>query len=99
MFELENFQGVIIGAAAFLIIGLFHPIVVKTEYYFGTRLWYLFLILGVVALAMSVALNHSIWSPILGVFGFSSFWTIKELFEQRDRVSKGWFPRNPKRKD
>ena len=27
----------------------------------------------------------------------SSFWTIKEVFEQEERVKKGWFPKNPKR--
>jgi len=37
-------------------------------------------------------------SAICGVFAFSSFWTIKEIFEQEERVQKGWFPRNPKRK-
>ena len=34
-----NFEGIIIGAAAFLIIGIFHPIVVKGEYYFGAKIW------------------------------------------------------------
>lgn len=34
----------------------------------------------------------------LGVFAFSSLWTIKELFEQREpRVAKGWFPANPEK--
>ena len=36
-------------------------------------------------------------SAICGVFAFSSFWTIKEVFEQEERVLKGWFPKNPKR--
>ena len=35
---------------------------------------------------------------LAGVFAFSSFWTIKELFEQQERVRKGWFPANPKRR-
>ena len=38
-------------------------------------------------------------STLAGVIGFSSFWTIMEIFEQRQRVKKGWFPMNPKRKD
>jgi hypothetical protein len=33
-----------------------------------------------------------------GVTAFSSFWSIIEVFEQRERVRKGWFPENPKRK-
>ena len=36
--------GIAIGICTFLIIGLFHPIVVKAEYYWGTRccgyFWY-----------------------------------------------------------
>ncbi|MBQ8450132.1 MAG: DUF4491 family protein, partial [Bacteroidaceae bacterium] len=27
-----NFQGIIIGIATFLVIGLFHPLVIKAEY-------------------------------------------------------------------
>jgi hypothetical protein len=29
----------------------------------------------------------------VNIFAFSSFWTIKELFEQKERVKKGWFPK------
>ncbi|MBO7165799.1 MAG: DUF4491 family protein, partial [Muribaculaceae bacterium] len=32
-----------------------------------------------------------------GVFAFSSFWSIKEVEGQQERVRKGWFPRNPRR--
>ena len=38
-------------------------------------------------------------SSILGVFGASSLWAIGELFEQRRRVLRGWFPKNPKRQN
>ena len=31
------FKGLLIGVFSFLVIGLFHPIVIKTEYYTGTR--------------------------------------------------------------
>lgn len=89
--------GPAIGLATFLIIGLFHPVVIKTEYHFGTRPWWIFLLIGIAAVASSVIIADVFWSSILGVFGFSSFWTIKELFEQRERVIKGWFPKNPRR--
>jgi hypothetical protein len=36
-------------------------------------------------------------STILGVTIFSCFWSILELFEQRERVHKGWFPRKEKK--
>ena len=92
------FTGLIIGVATFFIIGLFHPLVIKGEYYFGTRIWWVFALMGVVAIAASLMVENVLWSTLLGVFSFSSFWTIKEIFDQKKRVIKGWFPRNPKRK-
>ena len=41
------FSGIAIALATFFIIGLFHPIVIKTEYYFGTRPWWIFLLAGI----------------------------------------------------
>lgn len=91
--------GLAIGLCTFLIIGLFHPVVIKSEYHFGTRCWWVFLLLGIVALAASILIADVFWSAVLGVTAFSSFWTILEIFEQRERVRKGWFPRNPCRND
>ena len=90
--------GMVIGICTCLISGLFHPVVVKAEYYWGTRCWWIFLVLGILGIAGSVWIEDILISSLLGVFSFSSFWTIKELFEQRERVLKGWFPMNPKRK-
>ncbi len=92
-----NINGVLIGLATFLIIGLFHPIVVKAEYYWGVKCWWIFLITGIIGLGFSIFVDDIAISAILGVFSFSSFWTIKEVFEQRERVRKGWFPANPKK--
>ena len=92
------FEGLIIGAFTFLIIGLFHPIVIKTEYYFGVKPWRIFLLGGLAALAAAMLVEDIVVSSMLGVTAFSAFWSIKELFEQRQRVLKGWFPKNPKRK-
>ena len=95
--ELLNFDGLLIGIVTFLIIGFFHPIVVKAEYYWGTKCWWIFLILGLVGTFLSLFIQSTFWSVECGVFAFSSFWTIKEVFEQEERVLKGWFPKNPKR--
>ena len=92
-----NLTGLVIGIATFLIIGLFHPLVVKGEYYLGVRCWWVFLVMGIVAIVASVAVRHILWSTLLAVWGASSLWSIGELFEQRQRVAKGWFPANPKR--
>ena len=93
-----NLGGIILGACTFLIIGFFHPVVIKAEYHWGTRCWWFFLLLGLVGIAGSLLIADLILSSLLGVFSFSSFWTIMELFEQKERVRKGWFPMNPKRK-
>lgn len=94
----HHLEGLFIGFCTFLIIGLFHPVVVKAEYYWGTKCWWFFLLMGMGAVVASIFVGDVVLSSLLGVFAFSSFWTIKELFEQRERVRKGWFPKNPKRK-
>ena len=93
-----NFIGIIIGASSFMCIGIFHPIVIKAEYYFGTRCWWVFLLLAVICIAGSLLTTAIIPSTILDVVAFSSLWSILELFQQKKRVERGWFPANPKRK-
>lgn len=93
------YKGLIIAISTFLIIGFFHPIVIKVEYKWGVRPWWVFLLVGVVSIVGSLFIEDVMLSSLLGVFGASSLWTIGELFSQKKRVEKGWFPMNPKRKD
>jgi len=93
------FTGIIIAISTFLIIGLFHPLVIKVEYHTGTRYWWVFLLLGVASIAGALFIENALVSALIGVFGASSLWTIGELFSQKKRVQRGWFPMNPKRKD
>ncbi len=93
-----NFYGLIIGVGTFLIIGLLHPVVIKSEYYFGVRVWPFFLLFGLGAVILALFIHHLVTSILLSVFGFSMLWGIHELFEQRERVKKGWFPDNPNKK-
>lgn len=83
---------------AYLENNLRNFVVVKAEYYWGTKCWWIFLVLGILGVIASLFIDSVFVSAICGVFAFSSFWTIKEIFEQEERVQKGWFPRNPKRK-
>ena len=92
-----NWNGLLIGVVTFLVIGLFHPLVVKAEYYWGTKSWWLFLIGGILAAAASLFIENILGSTVCGVIAFSSFRSIKEVFEQEERVLKGWFPKNPNR--
>ncbi|MCI5559898.1 MAG: DUF4491 family protein [Phocaeicola sp.] len=96
--QAHHLGGIAIGICTFFIIGIFHPIVVKCEYYWGTTCWWIFLIFGILGIVGSIWVDNILLSSALGVFAFSSLWTIKEIFEQRERVLKGWFPMNPKRK-
>ncbi len=93
-----HFGGILAGLAVFFIIGIFHPIVIKCEYYFSYKIWKLFLQVGMIFLLVSVFAQNDILSMLSGVLGFTCFWSIKELHEQRERVRKGWYPKNPNRK-
>ena len=92
------FEGILIGFCTFLIIGAFHPVVIKTEYYFGTRPWWIFLLLGLAGTIGAIFIESTFWTCLSAITGFSLLWSILELFEQKERVKKGWFPKNPKRK-
>jgi len=89
--------GFIIGLGTFIIIGAFHPVVIKAEYYFGKKCWPVFLVCGLMCAAGSLFIK-TLWAcALLAVLGFTFLWSIKELFEQEERVKKGWFPANPQR--
>lgn len=92
-----HLTGIAIGVATFLIIGLFHPLVIKGEYYFGTKCWWVFAVMGVVAIVGSLLVDELFFSTLLAVWGASSLWSIGEIFEQRKRVERGWFPKRDKK--
>ena len=92
-----NFEGILIGIASLLIIGLFHPIVIKCEYYFSQRVWPLFLIAGLLLLAAALFVQ-GLFSILLALVGVACLWSIREIKEQAQRVATGWFPKNPNRK-
>jgi len=94
-----RFLGILVGACTLLIIGIFHPIVIQAEYHFGRKIWPAFLALGVGCLGLSVLVRATLPSVLLGILGFTFLWSIRELFEQVERVRQGRFPANPKRKD
>ena len=100
--SIESFLGILLGAISFLTIGVFHPIVIKSEYYCSWKCWPFFFVAGLIFCALSVVLYSKIglfFASILAIVAFSCFWSIKELKEQEERVAKGWFPANPNRKD
>jgi len=93
------FPGIIVGAAVFLIIGICHPIVIKMEYYWGKKSWWILGLAGLILAIISLFVKNIIVSTILGAGAFSCFWGIHEIFSQEMRVLRGWFPENPARKE
>lgn len=90
--------GIVIGLFSFAVIGIFHPIVIKGEYYFSDKIWPLFLIAGLIFLGLSAMMKGVVFSSFFAILGFTCLWSIGELKKQRKRVVKGWFPQNPNRK-
>lgn len=92
-----NFNGIIIGAAVFLSIGICHPLVIKMEYHLGKQSWWIWLVAGLAFSTASLFVKDDIISIIIGGFAFCCFWGIHEIFLQEKRVLRGWFPENPAR--
>ena len=49
-----HFEGVAIGLLVFVIIGVFHPMVIKTEYYYGKNVWPIYFIIGWLFVGFSI---------------------------------------------
>ena len=94
-----NFSGIIVGAAVFVIIGICHPIVIKMEYWWGKRSWWVLLVAGLAFAAGSLFVHSTVGATILGAAAFSCFWGIHEILSQEMRVLRGWFPENPGRSE
>ena len=61
-----SLNGIIVGAAVFLIIGICHPIVIKMEYYWGKQSWWLLAVGGVAFAAASLFVSNLVLSAMLG---------------------------------
>jgi len=91
-----NWYGFLLGAVAFLSIGLCHPLVAKLEYYRGKKSWWMLFIPGLLFLGISFFTGDTI-SIISGIVAFALFWSTLEIFMQHKRVLKGQAKRNPDR--
>ena len=76
-----NMEGVVVGIVALVMIGVFHPIVIKCEYYFSHRIWPLFLAAGI-GFLLAALFTEGMLSMILGLAGVSCLWSIRELQEE-----------------
>lgn len=94
-----NLSGIAVGLGTFIIIGIFHPLVIKGYYYFGKRCRSWFGIAGILFAIASLLVDNMACSTLLGVTAFSCFWSIGEVTQQAERVRKGWFPARPGSED
>ena len=81
-----NIEGFLVGLIAFVLIGLFHPIVIHVERRFGKKVWPVFFFPGVILAVVSVLITQKLLSVGLGVLAFSLFWSAIELIKQHKRV-------------
>ena len=62
-----HFTGITIAIMTFLTIGIWHPIVIKTEYYCGTRPWIVYLLIGIGCCGAALFTANVYLSSFLGV--------------------------------
>ena len=98
LFDTINLSGIIIGSYSFINIIIARWICILGEYYVSKRLWIAFLLFGIISIGISLFTPSLIISSILSITGFTYLWGIHEIIEQEQRVAKGWYPKNPKRK-
>ena len=91
-----NWQGIVVAVSSLLIIAVYHPLVIKVEYYFSSRVWPLFALCGVIGLTASLFLRGAL-APVAAFWGATNLWCVVEVHAQAKRVEKGWFPKNPRR--
>ncbi|MDR2292717.1 MAG: DUF4491 family protein [Prevotellaceae bacterium] len=79
------FKGLLIGVSIFLLIGSFHPLVVKAEYCLGKRkLKLIFGFISSISIIISLFVD-SLLSIFLGCLGFSCLWAVFEAGKQEKR--------------
>ena len=63
------FTGITIAVMTFLTIGIWHPIVIKTEYRWGTRPWIAYLLVGLCCIVGALFVENIYMSSFLSPLG------------------------------
>lgn len=87
-----NTFGLLVGFAAFFLIGLGFVWVILGERYLGYLWWPYILGLGGLVVLASLFVASDWGSALLGAVGASLIWGATELKEQAIRAELGWFP-------
>jgi len=67
------FDGIIIGLIAFIMIGLFHPLVIYGEYHFGVKICTLFFCFGIISCIILIIIENKIISATIAIIDFIVF--------------------------
>ncbi len=90
-----QYAGIILGVVTFIMIGVLHVAVVKIERLWGSGLWPVFIVLGLLFGLSSLFVDDVLISALLGVNGFLFAWSGPELKKQKERVENAtqhWIP-------
>lgn len=93
-----NLTGVLLGMYMLVVIGFGFFWVIRLEYHLGAGIWKAVLAVGVLVVIGSLFLPNFTLSALVGIFGGSIVWGATELPDQEERVRRGMFPANPKRR-
>ena len=93
-----NLTGIYLGLYMLFVIAIGFVWVIKLEYYLGAQVWKAVLGLGTLVCLVSLFIPDFMTSALVGIFGGSMVWGATELPGQEERVQRGLFPSNPKRK-
>ena len=79
-------EGIIIGVVTFFLIGIFHPLVIKGEYYFGRKVNKFFILFGVIFVALSLYIKSLTQVSLLVSLSVAVFGQLARLLS-RNRES------------
>ena len=93
-----NTTGIFLGLFTTVAIGLGFVWVIKLEYYVGAHVAKAVATLGGVAVLASLFIPDFTLSAIVGIIGATIVWGATELPDQEERVARGLFPANPRKR-
>lgn len=98
MIEVLNFWGLAFAGMTFVAIGVGFLWVIKLEYFVGAHVARAVGALGIAVAMASAFLPGFAASAIAGMIAGTIFWGATELPDQQERVRKGMFRANPRRR-
>ena len=93
-----NPTGILFGLFTILAIGIGFVWVIKLEYCVGAHVAKAVMALGMMLILVSLLTPDFVLSAIIGILGGTVIWGSTELPPQAERVARGLFPANPRKR-